>query len=113
MAFDSTSPPGDDPASLHLRFLGGFSVLLCGKPLTGFAYDKMRALLAYLVLESPRSLPRERLAELFWPDVREETARGNLRRTLHHLRKALGDEERVKPFLAGDRKMLAFQASAA
>ena len=35
---------------LNLKLLGGFDVLLDGHPLTGFSYNTMRALLAYLAL---------------------------------------------------------------
>ncbi len=45
---------------------------------------KTLALLVYLALEG-RS-PRDRLADLFWPELDEPTARRNLRRALHRLR---------------------------
>lgn len=79
---------------LAMRFLGSFAVQRDGVALDGFGYDKTRALLAYLVVESgdgPHS--REKLADLLWPEASSEVARGNLRRTLHDLRRALGSQE--------------------
>ena len=51
-------------ARLCLRFLGSLDVTLDGVPVTGFATDKVRALLAYLVVEADRPLRRELLAGL-------------------------------------------------
>lgn len=45
---------------------------------------KLLALVAYLALQGPAS--RARLADLFWGDSPEESARGNLRRELNRLR---------------------------
>jgi len=45
-------------------------------------------LLAFLAIEGPT--PRARLAELLWPDVDDERARGNLRQRLLRLRKTTG-----------------------
>jgi DNA-binding SARP family transcriptional activator/class 3 adenylate cyclase len=80
------------PSSKHgLEFilLGGFDVRLNGQPVTGFYYNKMRALLAYLAVEREQDHSREALAELLWAANDPITARGNLRRTLSHLRKAV------------------------
>ncbi len=75
---------------LEFCFLGGFQVSYAGRALRRLRYDKTRALLAYLALESARApLTRTHLAQLFWPQVANEVARGNLRRTLHDLRQAL------------------------
>ncbi|MDQ4076341.1 MAG: tetratricopeptide repeat protein, partial [Chloroflexota bacterium] len=52
---------------------------------------KVLALLIYLaVTKQPRS--RDALATLLWPESDRRRARGNLRRTLYQLNKALGDE---------------------
>jgi DNA-binding SARP family transcriptional activator len=49
------------------------------------------ALLAYLAIEGPA--PRARLAQVLWPSIAPEAARGNLRRELNRLRHTpLGDE---------------------
>lgn len=69
--------------------LGGFSVRLDGRPVEDACYGKMRALLAYLALESGRAHSREALAGLLWAGNDPITARGNLRRTLSDLRRVL------------------------
>ena len=53
--------------------------------------NRLRSLLAYLVLRSRTPQSREYLAFLLWPDSDEAQARTNLRQLLHHLRKALPD----------------------
>lgn len=77
---------------LTISLLGGFYVERDGQPLTGFATDKARALLAYLVLERERPHRRESLAALLWPDQSDERARQSLRQALSHLKTALGDD---------------------
>ena len=79
--------------ALHL--LGGFDARSQGKSIPGFAYDKMRALLAYLAMEPERDHSREALAELLWPSVEPVTARGNLRRTLSDLRRVLAQSDEL------------------
>lgn len=75
--------------ALEFRFLGGFDARLNGRPIAGFAYSKMRALLAYLAVERAQDHSREVLASLLWSSCDPATARGNLRRTLFDLRRAL------------------------
>jgi len=50
------------------------------------------ALVAFLVVHAGIPQPRQRIAELFWPDSAEPQALTNLRRELHHLRHALGGD---------------------
>lgn len=64
--------------------------------MTGFKTNKVRALLAYLVVESDRPHQRHKLAALLWPDLPESTALSNLRYTLSNLRKVVGDRS-VQP----------------
>lgn len=77
---------------LTLQLLGGFHLEQAGNPLTGFATDKARALLAYLAVERTRPHRRESLAALLWPDQSDERARQSLRQALSHLKQALGSE---------------------
>jgi len=74
---------------LRLTLFGHFEAQYEGRPLTGFATDKVRALFAYLAIESGRPHRRETLAALLWPDYPEQTARSNLRKSLYRLRQAL------------------------
>ncbi|MBN1139799.1 MAG: AAA family ATPase [Anaerolineae bacterium] len=76
-------------ARLSMWFLGGFRVCLDGGPETELRYNKVRALLAYLALESQRPHRREALAGLLWPELSERRARNNLSQALYVLRSAL------------------------
>lgn len=77
------------PSRIEIHLLGGFEVLLDGRPLSGFESQKVRALLAYLAM--PRGTPhsRERLAALFWPEHEPNSARSSLRQALYNLRSTL------------------------
>jgi len=55
----------------------------------GFAYEKVRALLAFLAVERRSPHARESLAALLWPESDADSARTNLRKALSTLRKAL------------------------
>jgi DNA-binding SARP family transcriptional activator len=74
--------------SAQLLLLGCFELRWQGNSVNTISYVKMRALLAYLAM-NPREHSRETLAELFWPNNDGTTARGNLRRTLADLKRAL------------------------
>jgi DNA-binding SARP family transcriptional activator/predicted ATPase len=78
-------------ARLSIRLLGPFQASLDGQPVSGFASDKVRALLAYLALSPDRPHRREMLAGLLWPEFPERSARTNLRNALASLRHVLGE----------------------
>lgn len=88
-----TDKKPDAGGRLGLRLLGGFVATRGGAPLTGFAYDKVRALFALLVIESGTAYSRERLADMFWPSVGGDAARNYLRHALHNLRQVLGPDK--------------------
>jgi DNA-binding SARP family transcriptional activator len=50
---------------------------------------KVRALLAYLVLQRDRPVPRDTLVELLWPELDYNAALRNLNTTVYNLRKSL------------------------
>jgi len=87
-------------ARLAVRLLGPFEVTLDGKPAAGFRSDKVRALLAYLCIETAGPHRRERLAGLLWPDLPEGSARTNLRHALANLRQVIGDRRAAPEFLS-------------
>lgn len=94
---------------LDIYLLGTLHISLDGDPLTGFATDKARALLAYLALESAHPQRRDALATLLWPDQPDNKARQNLRQTLLYLRQSLREDECAKtPFLLVDRDTVQF-----
>ncbi|MBI5564789.1 MAG: AAA family ATPase [Chloroflexi bacterium] len=82
---------------LSLSFLGGFEVALDGEPITAFGTDKVRALLAYLAIESARPHRRTELAALLWPDLPDIKAAHNLSQTLLRLRRALREPDARTP----------------
>lgn len=86
-------------------------VLRDGQQLSGFEYDKVRALLAYLVMEADRPHRREALAGLLWPEQSEKAARDSLRNALATLRRAIGDDGADPPFLFITREAVQFNLS--
>lgn len=90
-----------------LSMLGGFEASLHGQPVAGFAYSKMRALLAYLVVEREQDHYREILASLLWGNADSITARGNLRRTLSLLRGIL-ESPASAPLFVADKHTIRF-----
>jgi len=86
---------------LKLMLLGGFDACLDGRPVAGFAYNKMRALLAYLAVEREQDHRRDLLAELLWNNYGPAAARNNLRRTLADLRRALEAPAGAALFMSG------------
>ncbi len=76
-------------SQLRTYFLGPFRVMRDDKVINAFESDKMRALLAYLVIEADRPHRREALAGLLWPDQAEPAARQSLRQALYVLRQTL------------------------
>ncbi len=75
---------------LRLTLLGAFQATLDGAPITRFGGEKVRALLAYLVVEGDRPHARLALAALLWPDLPDVLALRNLSQSLVRLREALG-----------------------
>ncbi|MCP3998766.1 MAG: hypothetical protein GY722_27395 [bacterium] len=99
-------------ARLSIQLLGPFRVSVAGEQTDDFATDKVRALLAYLAVESDRAHRRERLAGLLWPDHSEKTARTNLRRALADLRQAVGDRGVSPSYFVADRKTIQLNVGA-
>jgi DNA-binding SARP family transcriptional activator len=67
-------------AAVALKLLGTFQVTIDGQPITGFATDKVRALLCFLALEAGRPHMRSALAALLWPHLPQAHADNNLRK---------------------------------
>jgi WD40 repeat protein/DNA-binding SARP family transcriptional activator len=78
----------------------------------GFATDKARALLAYLVVEADQPHRRETLAGLLWPDYPEKSARTSLRSALANLRQVIGDRDADPPYLYISRQTIQFNREA-
>src|SRR5262245_2599873 len=87
---------------LSICLLGPLDVRLGatgGEPMSGLQYNKMRALLAYLAVESGRPHARSHLCGLLWPDSSEQAARQSLSQALTRLRRALGSSSDPASFL--------------
>src|SRR5215212_6610074 len=85
--------------SISLSLLGGFRAERNAEPVAAFESNKVRALLAYLAVETGRPHQRSALAGLLWPDHPEELARTNLRHVLRQLRQTLPDQQGTPPIL--------------
>ncbi len=85
--------------TLSIALLGTYAVTLAGRPVTAFAYDKVRGLLAYLAVEADRPHRRDHLATLFWPEQDRRSALQSLSQALYQLRRVLGDPAATPPFL--------------
>ena len=96
---------------LALSLLGVFRATLDGAPITNFESAKVRALLAYLVVERDRPHARETLAGLLWSDFPNSDALRNLRLALSNLRQAIGDHRADPPFLLITRDTIQFNAA--
>lgn len=99
-------------ARLKLFFLGPFQATLDGRPLLGFESNKVRALLAYLAVESARPHARESVAALLWPDHHNHAALNSLRSALANLRGVIDDRLADPPFLFITRDILQFNPAA-
>ena len=74
--------------ALDLFALGGLRIMLEHEPVENVRSRTAEALLVYLVCQG-RPLPREWLAEYFWPERPHATSLVNLRVALHRLNKSL------------------------
>ncbi|MCS2610201.1 AAA family ATPase [Halomonas dongshanensis] len=101
----------DASESEQLTLLSHFSLTRKkGDLLTHFSYDKVKALLVYLLLHR-QPVNRAALAELLWPDQGLSSGRTNLRHALHCLRQSLGDD--ADEALSVSRQTIAFHIPAA
>ena len=89
-----------------LRLFGGFTLDRPGLSGDGLSYEKARALLAYVAVESDTAHPRRALATLFWPDHAPTAALANLRLVLLNLRQTL--DAAGLPLLLIDREAVRF-----
>ncbi|GHC25980.1 AAA family ATPase [Aidingimonas halophila] len=90
----------------QLSLFGHFSLTLGEDVLTQFSYDKVKALLVYLLLHE-QPVNRATLAELLWPDQGLSSGRTNLRHALHCLRQSLGQD--ADQVLSVSRQTIAFR----
>jgi non-specific serine/threonine protein kinase len=98
-----TTPAAPEPGPaprLRASALGPSRVLVEERPLTppDWKYLKARELFFYLLSVPPAS--KERIGVDLWPDAPPSQLRSTFHRTMHHVRRALGDSEWIR-FEAG------------
>jgi DNA-binding SARP family transcriptional activator/predicted ATPase len=101
-----------ESAQYALHTFGGFSLERDLQPCL-LAYEKGRALLAYLAAQTGTPHARDRLAAMLWPDLDREAALTNLRQVLRNLRLALADAVDGHSPLIVDRNCVRLDASEA
>lgn len=79
-------------AKIEVHLLGQYTINGAEGPIQ-LRTDKIKALLAYLLLHPAIPVRRETLSTLFWPDYSNKSARKNLRDALFHLRKTLDQHD--------------------
>jgi DNA-binding SARP family transcriptional activator/tetratricopeptide (TPR) repeat protein len=77
---------------LHVSLLGEQAIIDDATGSVRARSSRTVALLAFLAAHAGAPQPRQRIAGQFWPDSTDAQALTNLRRELHHLRQALGNE---------------------
>jgi DNA-binding SARP family transcriptional activator len=84
----------EETIRLRIALLGGFRVWVGTHlvPAEAWKRRKVKALVKLLALTSRHCLHREQLMELLWPDAGMESARNNLRQTLHLARQVLKNQ---------------------
>jgi DNA-binding SARP family transcriptional activator len=75
--------------TLRICLFGKFCVRRNEQVLDGFDARKVQELFCYLLLQRDRSLPRETLASILWPETTTAQSKKNLRQALWQLQSAL------------------------
>jgi DNA-binding SARP family transcriptional activator/tetratricopeptide (TPR) repeat protein len=77
---------------LHVSLLGEQTIMDDRGGSVRVRSSRAVVLVAFLVVHAGSPQARQRIAGLFWPESTDAQALTNLRRELHHLRQAVGDE---------------------
>ena len=76
-------------SDIQIRLLGGLQINRTEGTETQFRSRRAVALLAFLIVNHNRPVPRTELVELIWPDKTEQQGRSNLRWVLNYLSKLI------------------------
>lgn len=87
-----------DAMAMTLNVLGGFSLLAESGLAISVPRNKARALLCYLMVNTPQRQSRTRLCDLLWTRSDPGPAGNSLRQIVSHLRSVLPDHERYLDF---------------
>src|SRR4051794_20289928 len=82
------------PVALRVHMLGALELRLGDERLPPLESARVESLLGYLLVHRHAPQPRQQIAFRLWPDSTEPQARTNLRKVLHHLRRALPEADR-------------------
>ena len=78
-----------DVVPIRIELLGSLRFTFRNEAISAIKTNRMRSLLAFLVLNQEAPQSREHIAFLLWPESDQAQARTNLRQLLHNLRRAL------------------------
>ena len=95
---------------LTIRLFGSFQLLRGQRAVDYFESNKVRALFAYLAVETEHPHQRRKLAALIWPEIPESNALASLRYALSNLRKVIGDQKAHPPYLFITSQTIQFNA---
>ncbi|MBX2835339.1 MAG: hypothetical protein KTR35_00710 [Gammaproteobacteria bacterium] len=82
-----------DRTPVFIGLFGDFELFVNGQRIETLRSAKGQALLSILALSFGRSVQRDKLCALLWPDSTPESGRTNLRQTLTKIRKSFGSNE--------------------
>ncbi len=91
---------------LTIRLIGNLAVVSADGCIVPPLPRKGWALLAYLAASSGFAQPRDRIAEIFWPDLSPSASRNNLRQVLLVLQRVLSGGKAVAPCIVADRQTI-------
>ena len=74
---------------IQAYFLGSFRILVNNQPIESWPSKKGRSILAYILLNHKKKIPKDILMDVFWRDYSPDSARNNLNVAICGLRKAL------------------------
>lgn len=97
---------------LHVSLLGEFQAVWDGSALKRPSRRLVAELWAYLLVHREIAQSMGEAAAVFWPEIPEAQARGNLRRYLHFLHRWLPDLPEGPPWLLRDRNTLRWNPEA-
>jgi DNA-binding SARP family transcriptional activator len=92
---------------LRIELFGAFRVVVDGRavPQASWHRRKPAALVKLLALAPAHRLHREQVMDVLWPDLDPQSAGANLRKALHHARRAL-DGAADAPVIASDAELV-------
>jgi DNA-binding SARP family transcriptional activator len=91
-------PPADVPAATRLRCLGGFTLIIDGRPVDDSVAKPMeRAALHVLAMRAGESVHREQLMEMLWPGADRDAGLHRLQVAVSALRRLLESNNGGRP----------------